>query len=246
MPINNTWYDDLADEWWSPRGACCLLHEMNPTRSGYFRSAIRQVLGEVRGMRILDVGCGGGLVSEQLAQAGAIVTGIDLSAPSIAVARRHAAGSGRFNIEYLVGSVFDLPFADGSFDAVVSSDFLEHVSNRLDDAVSEMARVIRPGGVLAYDTINRTVKSFMLAIVAVQNILHAAPPNTHEWQMFVPPDELTLALARAGVQNQEVRGLSPVRNPIAVALGLLRERYAGGFTISKDTSLSYLGYGIKL
>ncbi len=219
---------------------------MNPTRTSYFRSAIRQVLGEVSGVRILDVGCGGGLVSEQLAKAGAIVTGIDRSAPSIATARRHAVGSGLFNIEYLVGSVFDLPFADASFDAVVSSDFLEHVSDRLDDAVGEMSRVVRSGGVIAYDTINRTVKSLLLAIVGIQNILHATPPHTHEWRMFVPPDELTLALARARVQNQEVRGLSPARNPLATAIGLLRDRYAGGFTISKDTSLSYLGYGIKL
>jgi 2-polyprenyl-6-hydroxyphenyl methylase / 3-demethylubiquinone-9 3-methyltransferase len=246
MPINNSWYDDLNDEWWAPRGTCCLLHEMNPTRTAYFRSAMRQVLGVVRGVRVLDVGCGGGLVSEELAKAGAIVTGIDRSAPSIATARRHAAGIGLFNIEYLVGSVFDLPFADSSFDAVVSSDFLEHVSDRLDDAVGEMARVLRSGGVLAYDTINRTPKSLLLAIIGIQYILHAAPPHTHEWRMFVPPDELTLALARAGVQNQEVRGLTPARNPFAAALGLLRDRYAGGFTISKDTSLSYLGYGIKL
>ncbi len=246
MPINNRWYDDLHDEWWSPRGTCCLLHEMNPVRSGYFRSVLRQALGEVRGLRVLDVGCGGGLVSEQLARAGAQVTGIDLSASSIAAARRHAAGNGRFNIEYLVGSVFDLPFAAASFDAVVSSDFLEHVSDRLDDAVGQMARVVRSGGVVAYDTINRTAKSFLVAIVAVQNILHATPPHTHLWRMFVTPDQLTLALARAGVQNQEVRGLMPAKNPLAAAMGLLRERAAGGWRIGNDTAISYLGYGIKL
>jgi 2-polyprenyl-6-hydroxyphenyl methylase / 3-demethylubiquinone-9 3-methyltransferase len=100
--------------------------------------------------------------------------------------------------------------------------------------------------VFAYDTINRTPQSLLVAIVAIQNIIHATPPHTHEWRMFVPPDDLTLALARVGVQNQEVRGLTPARNPLAAAFGLLRERYAGGFTISKDTSLSYLGYGIKL
>ncbi len=244
MAIDNHWYDAVGDGWWDASGPLCVLHEMNPVRSAYFRSAIRQGLGDLRGVRVLDVGCGGGLISEQLAKGGALVSGLDLSANSIAVAQRHAAAGG-LAIDYQVGSVFDLPYADGEFDAVISSDFLEHVSNHLEDAVSEMCRVLRPGGVFAFDTINRTARSYLIAIVALQRLLGAVPANTHEWGMFLKPDEVIMCLNRAGVQTLAVRGLQPKLTPPAAALRLLRERKLGGFKLGHNLNLSYIGWGTK-
>ncbi len=239
MSIDNEWYHDLGDAWWDPDGVVGPLHEINPVRVDYFCG----VLGDLTGMRILELGCGGGLMAEEYARRGATVTGIDRSAPSIHAARRHAHDSG-LAIHYVPTVGEHLPFADESFDAVVSADTLEHVDDS-DAVVSEAARVLRPGGRFVYDTVNRTWKSRLLLVWLPQNIFHIAPPNTHEYARFIKPDELQIIMSRHGLENCETRGLALKQNPIAAGISFARTHKLGGFRLSDDTGMSYVGYAEK-
>jgi 2-polyprenyl-6-hydroxyphenyl methylase/3-demethylubiquinone-9 3-methyltransferase len=193
---------------------------------------------------VLDVGCGGGFLAESLARAGARVCAVDHSAPTIDVARRHAANAG-LRIDYCVAEATALPFADASFDAVLSSDFLEHVGDRLDAVLAEQVRALRPGGLLGFETVNRTWRSRLALIWLGQRLLHVAPPRLHDARWFIPPTELAAHLARHGVEVEEVRGLTPIRHPVQFFAGYLLRRESGGFRLSDDLSASYLGYGIK-
>lgn len=249
--IDNRWYDDLGDEWWAPRGRVTLLLQMNEARAAYFRLVCARALGretldggDLRGVRVLDVGCGGGHLAEALARSGADVTGVDRSASSVAAAQRHAAAGG-LAIAYHAADALALPFADATFDAVLSSDFLEHVSNRLDQIIAEQARVLRPGGVLGFETVNRTWRARAVLIWLGQRLLRLVPPRTHAGRLFVRPEEVAACLARHGVWVVETRGLVPARGPVGFLLGYLTRRESGGFRLGNDRSISYIGYGVK-
>jgi 2-polyprenyl-6-hydroxyphenyl methylase / 3-demethylubiquinone-9 3-methyltransferase len=255
--IDNRWYDALGDEWWAPGGRMALLQQLNPARAAYFRAACARALGrdaantgngddggDLRGVRLLDVGCGGGYLAEALAGAGAVVTGVDLSATTIAAARRHAAARG-LAIDYRVADATALPFADGAFDVVLSSDFLEHVSDRLDAVIAEQARVLRDGGVLGFETVNRTLRARVVLVWLGQGVLRLAPPRLHDPRLFVRPQELEACLARHGVRVVETHGLMPARRPVRFLLGYLLRRESGGFRLGRDRSISYIGYGVK-
>jgi 2-polyprenyl-6-hydroxyphenyl methylase / 3-demethylubiquinone-9 3-methyltransferase len=249
--IDNRWYDTLDDEWWDPRGRMALLQQLNPARAAYFRAASARALGrsvqgggDMSGLWVLDVGCGGGYLAEAFARAGAVVSGVDLSASSIAAAQRHAQAAG-LAIDYRPADARSLPYPDATFDVVLSSDFLEHVSDQLDAVVAEQSRVLRPGGVLGFETVNRTWPARIVLIWLGQDLLRLAPSHLHEYRLFVRPAELMASLARHGVQVAELHGLVPVRNPVRFLAGYLIRRDGGGFRLGRNRSISYIGYGVK-
>ena len=167
MPVDNDVYDRLGGSWWEESSPLNLLHGITPGRFGYFRDVLtRQPETRVRGLRALDIGCGGGFLAEEFAALGCQVAAVDPSPVSIAAARGHAAGRG-LDIDYRVGAGEQLPFRDSAFDLAYCCDVLEHVSD-LDRVVSETARVLKPGGLYLFDTINRTLKSKLLVIKAMQ------------------------------------------------------------------------------
>ena len=239
MPVDNEWYHRLGDAWWDPDGVIAPLHEINPTRIAYFCDA----LGSLTGKRILELGCGGGLMAEEYARRGALVAGIDRSRPSLRVARQHAS-SGGLGIDYVGSLAEHLPFPDGAFDAVVTADTLEHVED-VERVVAEAARVLQTGGCFVYDTINRTWKSRLLLVWLPQRIFRIAPPDTHDYGRFIKPQELHALLARHGLTNRETRGLPLQRHPLAAALSFARTRRLGGFVIGDDLAMSYVGYAVK-
>ena len=194
---------------------------------------------------MLDAGCGGGLVAKGLAEAGAIVVGVDRSVGSLGVARRATAaigavGAGRF--VPVAGRLERLPFADGSFDAVIAADVLEHIPD-LPATVAELARVLAPGGSFAFDTINRTAWAWITALWGAERLLGCIPRGTHDWRLFIRPAELDCLLRRAGLEPVRVVGLAPRIGPRAVASALLRRRLpALDFATGRDLRASYLGH----
>lgn len=253
MPTDNDLYNRDAHLWWSDAGYCSLLRTgLNPVRLAYFRGVLRDDLHvDPRGKRVLDVGCGGGLLTEEFARLGCHVVGVDPSTPSIAAARAHARGSG-LDIQYGVAAGEQLPFAGASFDAVVCCDVLEHVTD-VDRVLAEAARVLTAGGVYFYETINRTLLSRLLFITLAQDWLRVLPPCLHDWGLFITPRELRERMARYGIEN---RGTVGVRPSLRRLLGALRPLRRGvitygefgrraGFRVSRATWASYLGYGVK-
>jgi 2-polyprenyl-6-hydroxyphenyl methylase / 3-demethylubiquinone-9 3-methyltransferase len=257
MPVDNTIYDRLADQWWSDDGLLSILRTgFNPVRMGFMRRVIVDDHGiDPAGMAVLDVGCGGGLLAEEFARLGCRVTGIDPSEGSIGAARQHAARSG-LQIDYQVAVGENLPVPDASIDIAYCCDVLEHVDD-LDRVIAEAARVLRPGGLYLFDTINRTVRSWLVAIKLFQEweSTRFMEPNLHAWSAFIKPQELTRILRRHGLQEREYVGLASSLNPIQ-AIRLMRRRARGevGFAEfaktmamkeSRDQSVSYAGYAVK-
>jgi 2-polyprenyl-6-hydroxyphenyl methylase/3-demethylubiquinone-9 3-methyltransferase len=257
--IDNTLYDRAGDLWWNDDEPLAMLRYLNPARFGYFRRVLDELGIDSRGKRVLDVGCGGGLLAEEFARLGCRVTGIDPSAPSLETARAHAERS-HLAIHYLLGRGEDLPCADASYDFVCCCDVLEHVDDP-DRVIGEIARVLSPDGILLFDTINRTWLSNVLMIKLLQDwrLTRLAPPNLHDWSMFIRPRELRAMFTRHGLQSGEMIGLSPRGNPLPVLLPLFRfKRGATSFgelsrrigmsitlTITRDLSNSYAGYALK-
>jgi 2-polyprenyl-6-hydroxyphenyl methylase/3-demethylubiquinone-9 3-methyltransferase len=258
MPVDNQLYDRLADTWWSEDSLLSLLRtSINPARFGYMRRVLVDELGiDPRGASTLDVGSGGGLLAEEFARLGCRVTGIDPSAESVETARAHAAAEG-LAIDYTVGVGEELPFEDGSFDVAYCCDVLEHV-NDLQRVLSETARVLKPGGIYMYDTINRTRRSRLVVIKLMQEWRSTAlmESNLHDWDMFIRPAELTAAMDEAGLEGRDRVGLGPARNPVAMLVDM-RRRARGDMTYgefgarnkfreTRDQSLLYAGCAVKV
>jgi 2-polyprenyl-6-hydroxyphenyl methylase / 3-demethylubiquinone-9 3-methyltransferase len=212
-------FSALAADWWNPSGKMAALHRFNPVRLGYIRDlTCRQFdrnpkhVGCLTGLRLLDIGCGGGLLSEPLARLGASVVGADPSPRNIAVARQHAAGSG-LSIDYRVTTAEALADAGEAFDVVLAMEVVEHVAD-LALFVRRAAAMVKPNGLMVTATINRTLKSFALAIVAAEYVLGWLPRGTHRWDKFVTPNELEAALARGGLRQCDAHGVvySPLRD----------------------------------
>jgi len=202
----------LANEWWDPDGKFRPLHQQGPARLGFIRDTLVRhfdrptgALNPLKGLSILDVGCGGGLVCEPLARLGAQVTGIDPTADAIAVARRHAEAQG-LAIAYRTARAEDLRDAGETFDAVVCLEVVEHVPD-VAAFLKVIAALLRPGGVLVLSTLNRTWKAYALAIVAAEYVLGWLPRGTHDWQRFVTPEELRRHLGGAGLGAPQVSGI---------------------------------------
>ncbi|HET6748018.1 MAG TPA: bifunctional 2-polyprenyl-6-hydroxyphenol methylase/3-demethylubiquinol 3-O-methyltransferase UbiG [Actinomycetes bacterium] len=231
--IDNEYYEAIDELWWDPTGPAAILHAINRPRVGFY---LRQ-LGDLHGRLVLDAGCGGGLVARELAAAGATVVGLDRSLGSLGVARR-AAGPAFRPVQ---GRMERLPFADGVFDAVVAADVLEHVPD-LPAAVAELARVLAPGGRLAFDTINRTPWSWFTAVFGLERVLRMVPRGTHDWRLFIRPGELDRLLRAGGLEAVATEGLAPRVGPGDVARGLLTRRLpVPEFATGKDRRASYLG-----
>jgi 2-polyprenyl-6-hydroxyphenyl methylase / 3-demethylubiquinone-9 3-methyltransferase len=215
MPVNNDLYNHLG--WWEQTSMLYSLRSLvNPWRVPYLARLVRP------GWRVLDVGCGGGLLSEELARLGCHVTGIDPSPASIVEARVHAQASG-LNIAYHVASAENLPFGDGQFDLVLCCDVLEHLEDWR-ATLPELVRNIRPGGAFAFDTINRTLFSYLVYILAAQQIPFTRffPADTHQWGKFIRPRELSTALTGLGLRVSPFKGGAPRGSVFHAAWALLR------------------------
>ena len=206
-------FDGIAAEWWDSGGKFRPLHRQGPARLAFIKDTLlshfgRPASGELRclkGLSVLDVGCGGGLISEPLSRLGAIVTGIDPGTEAIAVARRHAAAQG-LSIDYRVATAEELATAGQRFDAVLCLEVIEHVPS-VSELLGTLAHLLRPGGLLIVSTLNRTLKSYALAIVAAEYVLGWLPRGTHDWHRFVTADELKRHLESAGFSVSRLSGL---------------------------------------
>jgi len=222
-------FDAMAEEWWNPAGPMAALHRMNPVRLQWLRDSIarhfrRSGAAPLEGLEILDVGCGAGLLSDPLSRLGAHVTGVDPAPTSIAIARAHAEETGA-PASFREGVIEDLVKEGAQFDVVVAMEIVEHI-NDFPAFVAAAASLVRPGGFLVLSTLNRTLKSFALAIVAAEHVLRWVAPGTHRWEQFVTPKELESALKAAGMTDIKPQGLvfSPLR---------------GEWTLSRDCDVNY-------
>ncbi len=194
-------FEAVADEWWNPEGPLKTLHDINPLRVSYISERVT-----LKGACVLDVGCGGGLLSEALAAREADVLGIDLAEPSLEAARRHAAESGS-GVEYRLVDAVDLADREpGRFDVITCLELLEHIPDPA-SLVAACSRAVRPGGSVFFSTINRNAKSFLLAIVGAEHVLRMVPRGTHEYLKLVRPAELAAWCRRAGLDLRDTAGL---------------------------------------
>ena len=202
-------FDRLSATWWNPGGPMRPLHVVNALRQTHVLERIASHFGRdgesLAGLRILDVGCGGGLLSEPLARRGGQVVGIDASPGNVAAAQRHAASQG-VAVDYRLGDPDQALGRAESFDLVLALEVVEHVQD-VAAFVGTVAQHVAPGGLLLASTIDRTWKSFIFAIVGAEYVLRVLPRGTHQWQRFVRPAELAAAASRAGLQQIDLRGM---------------------------------------
>jgi 2-polyprenyl-6-hydroxyphenyl methylase/3-demethylubiquinone-9 3-methyltransferase len=202
----------LGAQWWDPKGPMAALHKLNPVRIGYIRDQAAARFGRdtkkldcLKGLRILDIGCGAGILSEPLARLGGDVTGIDPASENIEIAAAHARDSG-VDVDYRATTAEELAANNEQFDVVLAMEVVEHVVD-VPAFVATCASMVKPGGLMVAATLNRTMKSFALAIVGAEDILRWVPRGTHQWDKFVTPDELERALEACGLDVIGERGV---------------------------------------
>ena len=257
MPVDNDVYERLGGSWWDETSPLNLLHgSVTPGRFGYFRGVLAQRFGtRLAGLAVLDIGCGGGFLSEEFAALGCRVTGIDPAPASVAAARAHAAARG-LRVGYLAGTGEELPVRDAAFDVACCCDVLEHVADP-DRVIGETARVLKPGGLYLFDTINRTWASRLLAIKVMQEwpLTRLTDVAIHDWDQFLTPAELAAVLRRHGLAPAEMTGLGARARPWTVLRAFAAARRGrisyGEFSRRLDVgpvksrAVSYLGYAVK-
>ena len=211
-------FSRLAATWWNPRGPMAVLHKFNPVRLAYVRDHAAARFGRdpksidcLTGLRILDIGCGGGVLSEPLARLGAQVVGADPAQDNIGVARTHAEESG-VAVDYRATTAEEHAAAGERFDIVMAMEVVEHVSD-VPLFIDSCATMVKPGGLLFMATLNRTMKSFALAIVGAEYVLRWLPRGTHQWDKFITPVELETAIEKTGLRVTGERGV--VYHPLA-------------------------------
>jgi 2-polyprenyl-6-hydroxyphenyl methylase/3-demethylubiquinone-9 3-methyltransferase len=221
-----------ATEWWDPRGKMAMLHRFNPVRLAFIKQAAcrhferhERRLDALAGLRVLDIGCGGGILSEPLARLGAAVVGADPSQTNVEAAKLHAAEAGVV-VDYRTTTAEALAEEGEGFDVVLAMEVVEHVAD-LGLFISRCAEMVRPGGLMITATLNRTLKSFALAIVGAEYVLRWLPRGTHQWEKFVTPNELEAALERHGLR---------VIGETGVIYNLLADRWQ----LSTDMDVNYM------
>jgi 2-polyprenyl-6-hydroxyphenyl methylase/3-demethylubiquinone-9 3-methyltransferase len=214
-------FSQLAHKWWDKDSEFKPLHEINPLRLDYIDD-----FAGIKDLKVLDVGCGGGILAESMAQRGAQVTGIDLAKKSLKVAQLHSLESG-VSVEYRCVAVEDLADeAPGSFDVVTCMEMLEHVPDP-ESVVRSCARLVKPGGWVFFSTLNRNAKSYLLAVVGAEYVLNMLPRGTHEYARFLKPSELSRMARNAGLEISNVSGMS--YNPLTRI-----------YALGDDTQVNYL------
>lgn len=216
----------MAEEWWDPRGKFRPIHKFNPVRLGYVREHALARFGKdghgirpLEGLRILDIGCGGGLLSEPLARLGATVVGADAAERNIAVARLHAEQSGLI-VDYRATTAEALAAAGEKFDIVLNMEVVEHVDN-VPLYMKSCAEMVVPGGLMFTATINRTARALALAIFGAEYVLRWLPRGTHQYDKFLTPDEVKAQLTRNGLKILDETGVA--YNPLKDSWGLSRD-----------------------
>ena len=222
----------LASEWWEPRGSFAALHRFNPIRLRFIRDIAAEHFGRdiralppFRGFSLLDLGCGGGLLSEPLSRLGFEVLGADAGRQNVEIAAVHAARTGA-PVSYRCATAEKLREEALTFDVVLAMEIVEHVPD-VAHFIRECAGLLRPGGLLFVATINRTLKSLALAKLAAEYVLRWLPPGTHDWNRFIPPDRLRALLTGAGLNILRVQGM--VFDPLA-----------WDWRLSRDTDVNYV------
>ncbi|WP_424941359.1 bifunctional 2-polyprenyl-6-hydroxyphenol methylase/3-demethylubiquinol 3-O-methyltransferase UbiG [Aliiroseovarius sp. S253] len=225
-------FEAMAAEWWDPTGKFKPLHMMNPVRLDYITNQIAAEFGRdlndvepFKGLRLLDIGCGGGLLSEPMARLGATVIGADAAAGNIPVAQVHAEQMG-LDIDYRNCTAESLADAGEQFDVVLNMEVVEHVADPL-AYLTACQQLLKPGGLMVASTMNRNPKSYMVAIIGAEHIMRWLPKGTHEWSKFITPDELADLIAAAGLNVVDRMGM--VFNPLAWSWSLS----------SQDLSVNY-------
>jgi 2-polyprenyl-6-hydroxyphenyl methylase/3-demethylubiquinone-9 3-methyltransferase len=221
-----------AADWWSPRGPMAPLHKFNPVRLAYIRDQAAARFGRdakkldcLKGLRMLDIGCGGGILSEPLARLGAQMVGVDPAAENIEAARAHAQESG-VAVDYRATTAEELAEAGEHFDVVLAMEVVEHVTD-MPMFIETCAAMVKPGGLFIAATLNRTLKSFALAIVGAEYVLRWVPPGTHQWDKFVTPEELETAIEDAGLRVIGERGV-------------IYNLFADRWQLSSDMDVNYM------
>lgn len=229
-------FNALARDWWNPNGSMKPLHRMNPVRLSFLKREMCEGFGRnirsiraFEGLRLLDIGCGAGLLAEPLARMGFAVTGIDLAEEAIAAARDHAAAAG-LTIDYRVAALETLP-TDVGYDVITLLEVIEHVPDPA-ALIAEAGKRLKPGGMLFVSTLNRTLKSHALAIVGAEYILRWLPVGTHDWKKFVTPAEVEEAFFAAGLEPGMSEGM--VYNPLFAE-----------WSLSGDREVNYISAAVK-
>lgn len=231
-------FEAMAAEWWDPNGKFKPLHMLNPCRLDYIVTQIAAQFGRdpktprpFEGLRLLDIGCGGGLLSEPMARLGATVVGADAAGGNIPVARLHAEQSG-LEIDYRHCAAEDLAAAGERFDVVLAMEIIEHVADP-QGFVNTCAELLAPGGLMFCSTMNRNPKSYMMAIIGAERVMRWLPVGTHDWSKFVTPDELYALIRTAALDPVDRKGM--VFNPIAWRWSLS----------DRDLSVNYVTASVK-
>ena len=241
--VDNDFYDDLGEKWYAAEDhPIALLRSEARLRDRWVAFNIRENLGWER-LKVLDIGCGGGFASNALAREDFAVTGLDLSARSLRVARAHDSTN---TVEWIQGNAYSLPFEPDCFDVVCALDFLEHVTDP-GAVVAEASRVLRPGGLFCFHTFNRTLKARLLAVHALSYLFPRSPRRIHSWRLFIKPDELKRMCTAAGLQVDTIQGLKPRLRAEHLSDLLFCSRVPTDFSfvLTRDLSVGYMGYAWK-